>query len=112
MVQGWIDLIKKPFTRNKKEFVSVDARVDVKNHPRSYEMLSRDSSAAVTPITPVKSPESGRRTPDYFGSTARYHAPVRSFSSPRPPLTGRETGDSYPMPTYSKEMNPLAMNRT
>ncbi|KAF4427455.1 g- coupled receptor [Fusarium acutatum] len=112
MVQGWIDLIKKPFTRNKKEFVSVDARVDVKNHPRSYEMLSRDSSAAVTPITPVKSPESGRRTPDYFGSTARYHAPVRSFSSPRPPTTGRETGDSYPMPTYSKEMNPLAMNRT
>ncbi|KAG9507463.1 hypothetical protein J7337_001015 [Fusarium musae] len=112
MVQGWIDLIKKPFTRNKKEFVSVDARVDVKNHPRSYEMLSRDSSAAVTPITPVKSPESGRRTPDYFGSTARYHAPVRSFSSPRPPPTGRETGDSYPMLTYSKEMNPLAMNRT
>ena len=28
---------------------------------------------------------SGRRTPDYFGQTARYHAPARSFSNPRPP---------------------------
>lgn len=27
----------------------------------------------------------GRRTPDYFGATARYQPPTRSFSSPRPP---------------------------
>ncbi|KAI1068385.1 hypothetical protein LB507_004730 [Fusarium sp. FIESC RH6] len=111
MVQGWIDLIKQPFVQNKREFVSVDARVDVKSQPRSYEMLSRDSSAAVTPISPaMKSPEEGRRTPDYFGRTARYHAPARSFSSPRPP-TGHDT-ESYPLPIYNKEMNPLAMNRT
>lgn len=28
---------------------------------------------------------SGRHTPDYFGQTARYNPPQRSFSSPRPP---------------------------
>ncbi|EKJ75413.1 hypothetical protein NXS19_000631 [Fusarium pseudograminearum] len=111
MVHGWMDLIKRPFVRSKKEFVSVDARVDVKSQPRSYEMLSRDSSAAVTPVYPTaKSPEDGRRTPDYFGSTARYHAPARSFSSPRP-LPGQDA-DSSPLPIYNKEMNPLGMNRT
>ncbi|KAF5018653.1 hypothetical protein F66182_9358 [Fusarium sp. NRRL 66182] len=113
MIQGWFDLVKKPFSRRKKEFVSVDACVDVKNHPRSYEMLSRDSSAAVTPISPVKSPESGRRTPDYFGRTARYHAPARSFSNPRPPPTNTwDAGEEIPLPTHNKEMNPLGMNRT
>ncbi|KAF4992594.1 hypothetical protein FGRMN_7079 [Fusarium graminum] len=113
MLQGWFDLVKKPFVREKKEFVSVDARADVKNHTRSYEMLSRDSSTAVTPISPVKFPESGRRTPDYFGQTARYHTPARSFSSPRPPMTSaNDPEELYPHPIYDKEMNPLGMNRT
>ncbi|KAJ4173950.1 hypothetical protein NW754_012941 [Fusarium falciforme] len=113
MAQGWLELFSKPF-KNKKEFVSVDAHIDAKNSTRSYEMLSRDSSAAVTPITPVKSPESGRRTPDYFGRTARYHAPARSFSSPRPPpATSWDAGETFAMPTYKdKDMHPLSMNQT
>lgn len=112
MVTGWKELIWKPLT-TKKEFVSVDARAEPKNNARSYEMLSRDSSAAVTPLDPVKSPESGRRTPDYFGSTARYHAPARSYSSPRPPPTTTwDGGESYPLPDNGHEMNPLGMNRT
>lgn len=118
MVQGWIELITKPFVKNtKKEFVSVDARTEIiKKDTRSYEMLSRDSSAAVTPVSPVKSAD-GRRTPDYFGRTAQYHAPTRSFSSPRPPPTSSwDAKDTYASPTSPssprKDMiNPLGMNR-
>lgn len=35
---------------------------------------------------------SGRRTPDYFGGAARYQAPTRSFSSPRPPTRDGQSG--------------------
>ncbi|CCF39314.1 hypothetical protein CH063_10179 [Colletotrichum higginsianum] len=123
MVLGWVDLFSSCRGRSKKEFVSVDARYDVKKDTRAYEMLSRDSSAVVTPISPVKSPvvspNSGRRTPDYFGQTARYQPPTRSFSSPRPPQTpptwdaratyarpeSRARGDGF------EDMNPLGMNR-
>jgi hypothetical protein len=113
MVTGWRDLFTSSPNRNKREFVSVDARLDdLKKDTRSYEMLSRDTGktmddsvtpSVVTPISPtharspVGSPIShdymnmanndGRRTPDYFGNTARYHTPARSFSSPRPPQT-------------------------
>ncbi|KAK2037042.1 hypothetical protein LZ31DRAFT_636284 [Colletotrichum somersetense] len=122
MVLGWIDLFSS-CGRSKKEFVSVDARYDVKKDTRAYEMLSKDSNAVITPITPVKSPlaspNSGRRTPDYFGQTARYQPPMRSFSSPRPPQTpptwdaqatyarpeSRARGDGF------EDMNPLGMNR-
>jgi hypothetical protein len=52
MVTGWVDLIKSARGRHKKEFVSVDARNDMKKDTtRAYEMLSRGSSAVVTPIT-------------------------------------------------------------
>lgn len=34
---------------------------------------------------PPSGTNGGRRTPDYFGQTARYNPPERSFSSPRPP---------------------------
>ncbi|KAJ0326727.1 hypothetical protein COL5a_006607 [Colletotrichum fioriniae] len=124
MVLGWVDLFSSCLGRNKKEFVSVDARYDVKKDTRAYEMLSRDSSAVVTPISPVKSPivspnSERRRTPDYFGQTARYQPPMRSFSSPRPPQTpptwdaratyarpeSRSRGDGF------DDMNPLGMNR-
>lgn len=114
MVTAWLDLLgRRPPA--KREFVSVDARLDdlkMNTDPRSYEMLSRDSGKnymdeMVTPDTvregpiypPIRSylastasptidsPDmsSGRRTPDYFGPQARYQPPVRSFSSPRPP---------------------------
>ncbi|ERT03117.1 uncharacterized protein SPSK_08725 [Sporothrix schenckii 1099-18] len=39
---------------------------------------------------------SGRRTPDYFGQTARYNAPARSFSNPRPPTANSINGPSGP----------------
>lgn len=127
MLTGWATLFKSIFTKNseekKKEFVSVDARYEIKNEQRSYEMLSRESSAMVTPVSPgnVYSPEPGRRTPDYFGQTARYHAPARSYSSPRPPTQhswnaqqtfadpGRQT-QQY-RPNGYEDMNPLGMNR-
>ncbi|KAI1409739.1 hypothetical protein F5Y13DRAFT_193003 [Hypoxylon sp. FL1857] len=129
MVTGWVDLFASlSGARTKKEFVSVDARMDIKQDPRSYEMLSRDSGKAdtvLTPISPTKSPTArgGRQTPDYFGQTARYQPHQRSFSSPRPPqqlhwdtMPGQE--ESYPLPpmpsgrSYDYEhMNPLGMNR-
>jgi len=139
MVTGWRDLIMGFSDRSKREFVSVDARLDdLKKDTRSYEMLSRDSGktmddsvtpSVVTPVSPtaklpLRSPTStnrdsgttndGRRTPDYFGHTARYHAPVRSFSSPRPPQTvtwdARETYANPPS-AQGNYVNPLGMNR-
>ncbi|KAH8910669.1 hypothetical protein BR93DRAFT_873113 [Coniochaeta sp. PMI_546] len=142
MVTGWGELFRSVPNRNKREFVSVDARLDdLKKDTRSYEMLSRDTGktmddvvtpSVVTPLSPIAKSSlrknriggniDGRRTPDYFGQTARYHTPARSFSSPRPPQT--VTWD--PQDTYSpavKEhgesegensanyVNPLGMNR-
>lgn len=134
MVTGWVDLARSFGQEPKKEFVSVDARYDIKQDNRAYEMLSKDSSAAVTPMEPVKTPDDGndgRRTPDFFGQTARYHAPARSFSSPRPPRSpprsppprspppGWDTRPTYARPAYGgqgaddswENMNPLGMNR-
>jgi hypothetical protein len=108
-----------PFNRNKKEFVSVDARYDMGKDQRSYEMLSKEANDEVTPVSPVQMPNSGRRTPDYFGETARYHAPSRSYSSPRPPpQPSWDPQESYApaaLNSYNmkdmKDVNPLAMNR-
>src|SRR5690348_5435380 len=145
MVTGWRDLFTSVPNRGKREFVSVDARLDdLKKDTRSYEMLSRDTGktmddsvtpSVVTPISPiharspVRSPinhdymhmpnSDGRRTPDYFGNTARYHTPARSFSSPRPPQTvtwdARETYARPTSPQYAQQedryVNPLGMNR-
>ncbi|KAI5466079.1 hypothetical protein BGZ63DRAFT_348327 [Mariannaea sp. PMI_226] len=117
MVTGWAELIIGPLKKNKKEFVSVDARTETINkETRSYEMLSRDSSAEVTPVSPVKYASNGRRTPDYFGRTARYHAPARSFSSPNPPTstTTWEAEKTFAAPTSPTpyDRDPLGMNRT
>ncbi|KAK0746292.1 hypothetical protein B0T18DRAFT_148678 [Schizothecium vesticola] len=141
MVTGWRDLLVGLFSdRNKREFVSVDARLDdLKKDTRSYEMLGPvDDSvtpSVVSPVSPtaklpMRSPSlgndfdntpngDGRRTPDYFGNTARYHAPVRSFSSPRPPKTSQtvtwDARNTYAKsPTARDEdgyTNPLGMNR-
>ncbi|EAA35170.3 hypothetical protein GE21DRAFT_1311 [Neurospora crassa] len=160
MVTGWRDLLMTVPQRNKREFVSVDARMDdLKKDTRSYEMLSRENSgkkmddsvtpSVVTPISPtysayntysMRSPingsggdggyrspslsrnnapgegttspgprnyhdtanRSGRRTPDYFGSTARYHVPTRSFSSPRPPRSPPPTVTWDARDTYAR----------
>jgi hypothetical protein len=160
MVTGWVELLMHVPNRNKREFVSVDARIDdLKKDTRSYEMLSRDSgknmddmvtSPVVTPLSPVaqksalRSPRSpsaagntdyadyynnlvhqdnriagnvdGRRTPDYFGQTARYHTPARSFSSPKPPQTvtwdmAQPGGEGSAEDNDNKYVNPLGMNR-
>jgi len=138
MVTGWRDLLVGFFSdRSKREFVSVDARLDdLKKETRSYEMLSRDSGktmdesvtpSVVTPVSPtarlpMRSPSpngdsgnnDGRRTPDYFGHTARYHAPVRSFSSPRPPQTVTwDARETYARPVQNQDdyVNPLGLNR-
>lgn len=120
MITGWIDLVRKPLTKDKQEFVSADAHVDLKKDPHSYEMLSRDSYANMSLISPAvispaaknppADPMDGRRTPDYFGRTARYHAPARSFSSPRPPPLGNwDPESSYAMPI--KEHNPYGTDK-
>ena len=117
MVTGWIELFKNLFGlgKAKKEFVSVDARYETKNDLRSYEMLSRETSTAVTPVSPVTSPRMahGRQTPDYFGQTARYHAPTASYSSPRPPQRSWDPQQTFAPPADYDEAgrNPLAMNR-
>lgn len=145
MITGWRDLFASVGNRNRREFVSVDARLDdLKNDTRSYEMLSRESGktmddsvtrSIVTPVSPTygRSPvgsandsaagytpngNDGRRTPDYFGHTARYQTPARSFSRPRPPQTvtwdARETfaGTQSPHAEKNGYINPLGMNRT
>jgi len=146
MVTGWRDLLVGLFSdRNKREFVSVDARLDdLKKDTRSYEMLGPvDDSVTpsiVSPVSPtaklpMRSPSlgndfnrndfnstpngDGRRTPDYFGNTARYHAPVRSFSSPRPPKTSQtvtwDARNTYAKSSTARDedgyTNPLGMNR-
>ncbi|KAI1847380.1 hypothetical protein JX265_005561 [Neoarthrinium moseri] len=138
MVDGWKEyLLGFGGNRTKKEFVSVDARLDLKKDPRSYEMLSRDSGKAESILTPISatkspvSPRSGRQTPDYFGPAAtRYQPHSRSFSSPRPPQSQQVTWETQPAftpppQTFTpqpqsrrmadgsdyEDMNPLGMNR-
>ncbi|KAI1421008.1 hypothetical protein F5Y12DRAFT_790609 [Xylaria sp. FL1777] len=139
MVTGWVEWVAGLGGRGKQEFVSVDARLDLKNDPRSYEMLDRDSTAKNEPVltpssamSPTSPVSAGRKTPDYFGRTTPYKPPQRSFSSPRAPHNVRfEMMDahqsSYPEPppvTYASSpapppqgyagyggMNPLGMNR-
>lgn len=93
MVTGWIELL--PFSAGKKkEFVSADARDDTKQ------------DSLMTPIQPA-----GRRTPDYFGQTARYHAPTRSFSNPRPPSPPSwDATNTYARPGVFDDRDPLRMN--
>lgn len=123
MVTGWADLLRSA-TAKPTEFVSVDARYDVKNDHSSYEMLSKDQSGVVTSLPPVQlssptSPQPHRspsqsqsqsqsplrsKSPEYFGQTARYQPPARSFSSPRPPTspTGWDSETSYARPMQAQ----------
>ena len=135
MVTSWIGYFSSiGGQRQNKEFVSVDARGDVKGDSRSYEMLrhSKGESVSLATVEPAKTygspdPEDGRQTPDYFGQpgpdyygqTARYQPHQRSFSAPRPPQSVQWDGTSGysrspppPMPSRDGyDMNPLGMNR-
>jgi hypothetical protein len=134
MFTGWVDLARSLFGRNKSEFVSVDARVELKQESRSYEMLSHEFSktgSVLSAVSPVKSPGSsrdGRQTPDYFTAAPRYQTPdpygpassryaphQRSFSSPRAPRQVDWDADSSfaasSPPPRVDDMNPLGMNR-
>lgn len=110
MVTGWADYFRGVGGHPpNKEFVSVDARSNLKGEGRSYEMLSHSkeesiSLTAVSPVKPYTGPIDGRRTPDYFdqappgnfGQAARYQPHQRSFSAPRPPQqAGWETTSPY-----------------
>lgn len=86
MIVAWADLFKRLIGRGetkKKEFVSVDARHDMKSDTRSYEMLSRENSTVVTPASAVTYPPTSEYNERH---SARYHAPTRSFSTPRSPV--------------------------
>jgi len=121
MLKAWVDLLPCFPRRKKNEFVSADARDEMRNDKRSYEMLSKDTSnVEVTPLEPVmrSPPPGGRTTPDYFGQSARYHAPSRSYSSPRPPSQpGWDPNQTFAFPqktyhpTIHEDMNPLGMNK-
>ncbi|KAI0879491.1 hypothetical protein GGS24DRAFT_511952 [Hypoxylon argillaceum] len=134
MVTGWVEWFAALGGRQNKEFVSVDARMDLKNDPRSYEMLDRDSTAKneeiLTPSSAMSPVSPGRKTPDYFGRTAPYQPHQRSFSSPRvpqnvhfemmdsyqshpepPPATHTASRTTSPQGYPGYNMNPLGMNR-
>lgn len=123
MFKGWVELLMSLPSKRKNEFVSVDARLDVKNDPRSYEMLSKGQNSVVTPPDTVRSPDAGRRTPDYFRQAAQYHSPTRSISSPMPhQVSAWDPEATYASPKDTsvethvrsrghEDLNPLGMNR-
>ena len=107
MITGWIELLRKPFTKSN-DFVSVDARRFSAGHKaRDYEMITSPPSrgsriVTETPKEPqiaVLSPSSiyedsissasPKSQADYFGKELKYVSPTLSFSTPRPPSAGR-----------------------
>lgn len=116
MIIGWADLIRQLFTRQRTDFVSVDAR-RFSNNPKTYEMInSPPQQANNTPKVPeavvtsppfkedgfsplAQSPDSNftndyfskelEHKPSSFGQDADYKSPKLSFSTPRPPSAGR-----------------------
>ncbi|KJZ78310.1 hypothetical protein HIM_02348 [Hirsutella minnesotensis 3608] len=117
MVTGWSDLFKNIANSRKKEFVSVDARYDSKRDSKAYEMLSKDSSVSMSPISlvsPARSPSVGREKSEYFAQTGyQYRPPTQSYSSPRPPQQAVFTPPHSPghPRNYEGELNPLGMHR-
>jgi len=106
MVLGWIDLFKRRWVY-RHEFVSADAR-RLSNDPRPAVMSPLSSHS--TPISPDTDAKN-----DYFGRTTRaYLSPAQSFSTPRPPSSGRREwdpratqarGSAYPGADLSKNFS-------
>ncbi|PHH90297.1 hypothetical protein CDD83_4065 [Cordyceps sp. RAO-2017] len=111
MLTGWVEMARRLTDRRKKEFVSADARCEVKKDARAYEMLSRESSAVVSPLSTMKSRSEERGTHDHFDPDAhRYHAPTQSYSSPRPPQHGVTAAAPTRPRSPEGGMNPLGLN--
>ncbi|KAL8840327.1 MAG: hypothetical protein Q9170_001342 [Blastenia crenularia] len=118
MITAWIELLRKNFTRSH-DFVSVDAK-RFSAEPRHYEMISSPPHTAYTalkiPEAAVTSPSIGGDTiavlspenhQDYFPKDAKYVSPTMSFSTPRPPSSGRHQGREWdPASTYAQPFSP------
>ncbi|KAI4233762.1 MAG: hypothetical protein L6R40_006994 [Gallowayella cf. fulva] len=116
MIPAWFDLIRKRFAR-KHDFVSVDARRHSGN-ARPYEMITSPPQSAYTP----KAPEAVVTSPPIDGETivvlspqtreAKYVSPTMSFSTPRPPSSGRSHGREWdPVNTYARPWSPNANDK-
>lgn len=112
MIPAWFELLKRPFSKNH-EFVSADARryaIDANN----YEMIAsppsrhadtpkKPPSALISPDTDSISTFSPLSKMEYFGKEATYSKPSMSFSTPRPPKTGRSYGREWdPVNSHAK----------
>ncbi|KAL8682425.1 MAG: hypothetical protein Q9186_001546 [Xanthomendoza sp. 1 TL-2023] len=118
MIPGWIDLIRTRFAR-KHDFVSVDAR-RLSTNARPYEMMTSPPHSEYAPKTPeavVTSPSIdgdtlavlSSQTPKEYSFTrdAKYVSPTMSFSTPRPPSSGRYHGREWdPINTYARPWSP------
>lgn len=118
MVQGWIEFFRNLTRREKREFVSADARrVSTDHRSRSYEMLSSPGAGYIkvaesgitspkdvySPGGTMMNPLAQNSTNDYFGRDAKYVQPMNSFSSPRPPsATMGSRGGWDPKATYAR----------
>ncbi|KAL8964939.1 MAG: hypothetical protein Q9183_004126 [Haloplaca sp. 2 TL-2023] len=124
MIPGWIELIQKKFRRSH-DFVSVDARGHA-TAARNYEMMTSPPQTAFTPHTPyaLQSPQPAITSPsidgdtiavlspqsqkDYFSRDAKYVSPTMSFSTPRPPSSGRhhQCREWDPVSTHARPWSP------
>ncbi|KAL8703420.1 MAG: hypothetical protein Q9201_003391 [Fulgogasparrea decipioides] len=117
MIPAWIELIRKRFSRSH-DFVSVDAK-RFSTDPRHYEMITLPPQTAYA----LKSPEAAVTSPsidgetiavlspqtpkDYFPRDAKYVSPTLSFSTPRPPSSGRHQGREWdPASTHAQPWSP------
>ncbi len=132
MLLGWVDLVRRPLTKKRNDFVSVDARrfsADPKNYelitsppPQPYETLKAPEPVVISPpverdgLSPL--PQSPRSPSSQFNEgyydkdtsvdkeTKAYSVPKLSFSTPRPPSAGRtfsrDCGASRPLSPPSR----------
>ncbi|KAL8723249.1 MAG: hypothetical protein Q9225_000439 [Loekoesia sp. 1 TL-2023] len=118
MIPAWIELIRKRFTRSH-DFVSVDAkRVSV--DPRHYEMITAPPQTAYATL---KIPQAAVTSPSIDGDTiatlspenqqgpfprdVKYVSHTMSFSTPRPPSSGRHQDREWdPASTHARPFSP------
>lgn len=107
MLIGWYELVTGMFHRSsKREFVSVDAMYENPKHQRSLDLLSRDSSAAVTPVSPLTA--NSKYYYQNYASTRHPPYLARSFSIPRPLSISlpRQSTDPNPSTSSAPQANP------